>query len=225
MTVLFAVQYEASHDGAADAFAVGILESAAVHGQHVLLGIAEDLIAHVAEVLGLLHGDLGRFLADGQRSDVVVAGDLDHQKVVGHIQDTDGLTELGLQIFFFAVNVVDDDIGVAVFLEGFMVFQIILKGILIQLPVEIIEPFVLFGLLHDFGIAVGAGSLPDRLDLLLSLVGGCHIPHDILDDIVGDELGGQPLVIEGGHSRFNIDGTPLGVERDVRVHEQSVVHF
>ena len=48
--VFLAVQYKAADDGTANTFTAGILESAAVDGQNILLGIVQDLIAHVAEV-------------------------------------------------------------------------------------------------------------------------------------------------------------------------------
>ena len=114
---------------------------------------------------------------------------------------------------------VDVDLVVAVLQILRIIRQKALKFALVQLTEHGIE-FVLrrFG-----GVLLLPCAVPVADDALLLLVHQVALGHHLVDDILRDKPGGQPLVRHGAHCGFNVPLTPASDER-VRCVQQKRIH-
>ena len=242
-----AVTHGVAGQNAAVAVAVGVDEAAAGDGENAIVVFSDgaDVFTGDAQLAGGIYAQPAGILGNGQHAQVARAGDAHQQHLIfgvdgQHLLAVDGLNGGAAVI---QTGLVDVEVVPAVGERLWMLGEICLQGRLVDLIEELVEVllshllWIHFG--DDFHIGdnfVGEGGFVFGLLVFLFLcpAGGetylllqclTALIHHVLDDVRGDDGGGQPLVAQGIHGSFNVDGAPLGNEAVVGVDADKVDNF
>jgi hypothetical protein len=105
-----------------------------------------------------------------------------------------------------------------------MLLQIVLEGVIVQLPIGVIK--FLQGLRRLNSLSTGGegglGRCPNAGQLALGVEGSFFLLFHLLHQRGGQQLSGQPLVGEGGHGGFHINGAPFDEKGNGGIHRHSI---
>ena len=231
--ILLSLAFQEAVHGAARAVAVKIGKAGGVDAQNgVIIShhigyeravIAKALARADIDILGLFaERDLARVL----HAERVLAGLLNDQDAVRGVDRQNRVALLSLEAGVVVrlarlADQVDVDLVVAVLQILRIIRQKALKFALVQLTEHGIE-FVLrcFGGVLLFLLPC---AVPVADDALLLLVHQVALGHHLVDDVLRDEPGSQPLVRHGAHCGFDVPLTPASDER-VRCVQKKRIH-